>query len=323
MALDAFLFDLDGTLVDSNPLHVEAFVRAFAENGYTVASDRIAIEIGKGSDHLIPDVLGKSANERDGEKIREGWKTHFLRIIKERGIPVLPGAVELVEAAKTRGLRVALATSGAREVLEAMESASGVAWRSLFEVVTTSSDAESSKPAPDVISAAIQKLGVSPASCAFVGDTPYDARACRAAGLACVGLSDQEHARADLREAGARLVYDSTQQLLNHFDTACQKLSPGARVLTQADLEGLMRAALEMANEALAKGDMPIGSIVANGNGQILARGYNQVQTLHSKVAHAEMQALEAAAGKSPHDASDLILVSTVEPCVMCAGAAM
>jgi HAD superfamily hydrolase (TIGR01509 family) len=323
MPLDALILDVDGTLVDTNPTHVECFVRSFAEYGYAVAPDRIAIEVGKGGDQLVSDVLGQSAEEKDGEAIRKSLKKHFLDSARQKKFDVFPGAVEIIEMAHQRGLKVAIATSGEAEFLEAIEQSCGVKFSDLVDLVITSADAKESKPSPDIVSAAAQKLGMTPAQCAMVGDTIHDARACRAAGVACFGVETGKNAPADMREAGARQTYADCAAIVADFDAFLQVASPGQVRLTQAKLEDLMREALQVAREGMENGEVPIGSVLANGEGEIVARAYNSMNSTSNKTAHAEMMAFAAAAGKIPLEARDTILVSTLEPCVMCTGAAM
>ena len=323
MPLDALILDVDGTLVDTNPIHVATFAAAFKEFGYVAAPDRIAPEIGKGGDHLIPDVLGWSASEKDGEKIKKALKRRFLDTLANTKVALLPGAVEIIEAAKKRGLKVAIATSGEKEFLEAIEKSCGVAFSEMVDLVVTAADAKESKPSPDIISAATQKLGLTPAQCFFVGDTPHDARACRAAGVVCFGLETGTHEAADLREAGCRRVYADCAEIAAHFEDVLEIASPVRVQLTQEKLENLMREALKTAREGMEAGEAPIGSVLANGDGQIIARGWNSMNATQNKTAHAEMVCFADAAGKVALGAKDLILVSTLEPCVMCLGAAM
>ena len=87
--------------------------------------------------------------------------------------------------------------------------------------------------------------------------------------------------------------------------------------------ESLMREALATAQEGMAAGEAPIGCVLADGNGQVIARGFNRLNGSKDRTAHAEMVAFREAAGRVPEEAKDLILVSTLEPCVMCTGAAM
>src|SRR5690349_15950942 len=85
MALSAVIFDIDGTLVDTNGLHVEAFVRAFGSRGYKVPADRIFQEIGKGGDHLVPALIGREGDEKDGEAIREKQPEEYRELVEARG----------------------------------------------------------------------------------------------------------------------------------------------------------------------------------------------------------------------------------------------
>ena len=323
MALQALLFDLDGTLIDTNLIHARAFALAFEEHGYRVSTDRIAIEIGKGGDLLVGAILGKSANEKDGDAIRDSWEKHYLELVKSEPVKVFDGALAIIEKAKNRGLKIALATSGESSVMDAVEQSCGVKWRELFPTVVTSEDAKTSKPAPDIISAATQKLGIPPLSCTFIGDTIYDARACREAGVACFCVGDGQHEPADLREAGAREVYPTLAELNDDFENAMSIASPGEIGWSDAKIEELMRAALDVARDGVNNGELPIGAVIADGNGTIVARGYNCAHATQSRVAHAEMMAFANAAGKFASDDQGAILVTTLEPCVMCAGAAM
>ncbi len=323
MTLEAILFDMDGTLVDTNPMHAESFAQAFKARGYGIPADRIAPEVGKGGDQLVPDLIGVSGDEKDGEALRKDQAKRFIQTITQSPVDIVPGACELLGELKKRGLRLALATSAKPEMLEAIEKSCGVAWRDEFEVVTTAADAENSKPAPDILNVALEKLGLSPAQCAFVGDTPHDARACRAAGVACLGVLSGGHAEADLREAGCRAVYENCAALLADLDNALQLASPIKFSLSRAELERIMRAALDAAREGMARGEVPIGAAIADGSGKILATASNQMNATQRKTAHAEMMAFEAGDGKIDPQAKDLIVAATLEPCVMCGGALM
>ena len=322
--LTALIFDLDGTLVDTNELHTESWVRGLARLGYKLDHDRIRPEMGKGGDNLAPDVLGKDADERDGKRLRETVAEEYKRVTAERPVRVYDGALELLAELRRRGIRTALATSSGEGDLEATFKAAGVDLREHVDVVVMKTDVEHSKPYPDVVLAALEKLGLSPAECAMVGDTPHDAEAARKAGVItlgvlCGGMNDAP----TLVRAGARRVYEGPADLLARLDEALEAASPTRVRLTGAVLEGLVREALAAAEEGMAAGEAPIGCVIADTDGRVVARGYNEMNRTQNKTAHAEIVTFAKAAGAVPLEARDFVLVSTLEPCVMCTGAAM
>lgn len=317
------IFDIDGTLIDSNPAHVEAWVQAFARLGYKVAADRISVEIGKGGDKLVPSILGASADRKDGDRLRDAQKEAFLALAKRTRLPVFPQARELLAELRRRGLRTALATSSSGEQLDGLFASAGIDFRELVDQTTSADDAAASKPSPDIVEAALGKLGLAPGECAMAGDTVYDAEACRAAGVTCLGVRSGGNDPATLLRAGARGVWRDTADLLQHLDQALDIASPGEARLDQALMERLMRDALAVAAQGLEAGDLPSGCVVARGDGTVIARACNRVDTTGRRTAHGALTALAEAASASREDARDLILVATVEPCVMCLGAAM
>lgn len=324
MALDAILFDVDGTLIDTNAAHVEAWEITLRDHDYRVARDRIAVEIGKGGDQFIPSILGQEAYQRDGKQLAADHTKHYTKIAESRTLPAFPGVRELLTEVRRRGLRTVLATSSKMKELETTQKSAALDLTKLVDDVVTADDAEKSKPHPDLVHAGVKKAGVSPAQCMMLGDTPYDAESSRGGGVVmmgvtCGGLNDQH----TLRAAGARAVYHDPADLLAHLDEALQLASPGPAHLTWDVLHHLMRQALDTAREGLNAGQAPIGCVLARGDGSIIARGYNELARTQSKVAHAEMVTFNRAAGKVPTDARDLVLVSTLEPCVMCLGASM
>jgi HAD superfamily hydrolase (TIGR01509 family) len=323
MALGGMIFDLDGTIVDSNALHVEAFQKAFAARGYKVGRDRIFAEVGKGGDQLVPSVIGKEFDDMEGDAIRDAHPKDYAKLARARGLRVLPGAKELVKETRHRGLRTVLATSSGESHLKATEEASGLKLREMFDDLVGADDIERSKPAPDVVAVAVKKLGMSPAECAMVGDTPYDAVSARDAGVVCLGLTCGGHDEETLRHSGARGMWRDPADLLAHLDEALATASPAPVRLTTQRLDSLMREALTAARQGMDSGEVPIGCVLARGDGTIIASAYNELNRTGVKTAHAEMAAFARSAGKVPPDARDLLLVSTLEPCVMCLGAAM
>ena len=322
--LAALIFDLDGTLVDTNELHTQSWVRAFTQHGYRIEADRIRPEMGKGGDQLVPAILGETADRRDGEALRATVSAQFLALVAERGVRLFDGVVELLAELKRRGLRTAIATSSAEAQLGAMLEAAGVDLREHVDVYVHKDDVEASKPEPDVVLAALAKLGLSAAECAMVGDTPYDAIAARRAGVVtlgvtCGGIFDEQR----LIAGGARRVWRDPAELLAELDAVLHTASPTQVRLDPALLERLMREALLAAEEGMAAGEAPIGCAIADGTGRVVARGHNTMNGTQNKTAHAEIVTFAKIAGQIPLDARDLILASTLEPCVMCTGAAM
>jgi len=173
------LFDVDGTLVDSNYLHTLAWSRAFAEIGEWAPMNAIHRLVGMGGDRLAPEVLG-----HDSPGAADGHSRHYAELLGETR--AFPGAADLLRRAHGAGLVVVLATSAPREELDASRQA--IDADDGIDAVTTKDDVESSKPAPDIFQAALEAGGVDPARALVVGDSVWDVRAARAAGLGCVGV---------------------------------------------------------------------------------------------------------------------------------------
>ena len=227
MNLQAVIFDMDGTLVDTNSTHVEAWQRAFGRCGFCVPAQRIIPEIGKGGDMLVPAILGEAEEKEIGETLRQFHSEEFLRIAADQRFEVFPQIPELFNALRERGLRVALASSAKREQLEATQKSAGIDLEAIVDSVITADDADNSKPAPDLVLAAAEKLGASPTQCAMVGDTPHDAEACRRAGVAFLGVLTGGHKVETLTSAGARAAWHDTADLLDHLDEALKIASNG------------------------------------------------------------------------------------------------
>jgi HAD superfamily hydrolase (TIGR01509 family) len=213
----AWILDVDGTIIDSNAAHVEAWQRAFARHGHGITAERIRVEIGKGGDKLVPSILGETAEEREGDTLRELQTEEFLAIARVRRLSPFPGARELVAELRRRGIRTAIATSSGNEHLEALGKSSGLDLQHLTDVLVNADDIQESKPAPDLIVAAVKKVGVPAAECVMVGDTPWDAQACVAAGVACIGVRSGGNDSATLRAAGAREVREDLADVLAHL----------------------------------------------------------------------------------------------------------
>ncbi len=328
MALDALIFDMDGTLLDTNGAHVRAWSEGLAAHGFQIPDDRIAPEIGKGGDLLLPTLIGERAEAERGDAVRTTVKEAFQRIAAAERFRIFDGVQPLLDTLRRRGLRLALATSAGEEDLDAIMRSADTDLREAFDAVVTKSDVDASKPEPDVILSAARKLDVSPAQCAMIGDTPFDATAARRAGVVTLGvlsggIVDEDRMRGRLVAAGARGVWRDVAHLAAELDAALQLASPARVSLTRELQERLMRDALDAAREGMAQGEAPIGAVIANADGHVVVRAFNEMQHSGNKTAHAEIVAFARAAGRIPMDARDFLLVSTLEPCVMCTGAAM
>jgi HAD superfamily hydrolase (TIGR01509 family) len=222
MTLSGIIFDIDGTLVDTNPAHVLAWHRAFGRFGYEVPVDRIKVEIGKGGDKLVPSVLGDEVESRQGEALRRAQKEEFLAIATSEPFRLFSGVPEIFHALRERGVRTALATSSDEKQIEATLASAGLDLTRLVDVVVTKNDAKESKPAPDIVVTAVEKLSLSAAECAMVGDTIYDGWACRAAGIVFLAVLSGGTPEADLIEAGAVVVWRDVGHLLQDLDQALE-----------------------------------------------------------------------------------------------------
>jgi HAD superfamily hydrolase (TIGR01509 family) len=225
MPLRGTIFDIDGTLIDTNPSHIEAWRRAFERFGHTIPPERIRVEIGKGGDLLVPSILGEESERRHGEELRNAQKEEFLRIADGVRFRVFPCVPELFHALRERGIRTALATSS--NTKHTMKSA-GIDLTDLSDSLVTKDDAEASKPAPDLVFAAMEKLDVSADQCAMVGDTIYDGQASQEARIAFLALLSGCSSEAELLEAGACGVWRDTGHLYTELDRALEIASLAA-----------------------------------------------------------------------------------------------
>jgi len=215
--LRGLLLDLDGTLVDSNGFHLDAWHQAFVELGHRVSRARIRVEIGKGGDQLVRDLLGEAVERDDGAALRSAHDRLFEARIRHAPLRVFPGAPTLMGLLRAHDLRTSLATSSKRRQLALVERACGVPWRKLVDETTTASDVEHSKPHPDLVHAAAHKLGLRPSACALLGDTPWDAQAARRAGARAIGISGGGNSPGVLRRAGAGAVVRDVASLLHRL----------------------------------------------------------------------------------------------------------
>jgi HAD superfamily hydrolase (TIGR01509 family) len=202
------VLDVDGTLMDTNYLHVEAWARAFEEVGHRVPRVQLHKQIGKGSDLLIGEFVG---DEETAEKIDE-LHSEYYGELQEHGHP-LPGAKELIPSLVERGYEVWFVTSAKDEELEHHMGELEVEGE--ISGVVNSSDVESSKPAPDIFELALERAGAAPDETVAVGDAIWDIESASAAGIRTVAvLTGGAFSEQELREAGAVEVYENCAALL-------------------------------------------------------------------------------------------------------------
>jgi len=323
MTIRALLFDLDGTLVRTNDTHVDAWLETFNAFGYRVGRARILPEIGKGGDLLVPSVLGADVEAEHGEAMRKARQDIFRKLVESRGVQLFEGVHRLLDEVRGRELRTALATSASPQDLQLVERLGGCSFRSMLDVVTTADDAAVSKPAPHILEAACEKLGEDPLACAMIGDSVHDASAARAAGVAFIGVTTGYASEADFAAAGARFIVRDLLDLRSSLDRALSAASPSCVQVNASTLGAMMDAALAAARTALSRREVPIGAAIFDRDGRLVVSGHYHVGESRDVTAHAEMAAFRELAHKGAPLDNGATLVSTLEPCVMCLGAAM
>lgn len=200
---DTAIFDVDGTLVDTNYQHALAWFRALRRYDITRPIWRLHRGIGMGGDLFVSAVAGRDVEEAHGDDLREAWQEEFEQLIGE--IQPFEGAHELLAEVKKRGFRLVLASSGKTQHVEAFLDL--IDGKSLADAWTTSDDVEKSKPEPDLVSAALAK--VDGANGIMVGDSVYDVQAAAKLSVPTVGVRTGGFSAGELLEAGVLQVFDS------------------------------------------------------------------------------------------------------------------
>lgn len=206
------IFDLDGTLVDSNEAHVLSWTEALGEFGWQVAPEQVRPLIGMGGDRLLPALIGIAEEAPEGRPISRRRQRLMERFLPE--LRPFAGAQALLRELGRRGLRRAVASSASRADVDRMLERAGLV--GCFEAVISADEAASSKPAPDVVEAARTKLGLEPGEVIMVGDTRYDVAAARRVGIPAIGL--RCGGADDAALAGAVAIYDGPAELLAEID---------------------------------------------------------------------------------------------------------
>jgi HAD superfamily hydrolase (TIGR01509 family) len=208
------ILDIDGTLVDTNYQHAIAWYRAFRRHGIVLPVWRIHRHIGMGGDQMIEALTDKQTENKLGDELRESEKQLYSELIEE--VEPMEGARELIEDLGRRGHVVVLASSAKEDeverYLDLLEA------RELADAWTTSADVEATKPAPDLVESALVKVGGSSDDAVMVGDTPWDVKAAGRAGVDTLAVLSGGFAVEELRESGARDVFESVADLRAALD---------------------------------------------------------------------------------------------------------
>ncbi|MEW2483544.1 HAD family hydrolase [Mycobacterium sp. NPDC049093] len=210
----AVLFDVDGTLVDTNYLHVHAWARAFREENIDVESWRIHRSIGMDGDSLVANLSGDAS-----DAVQQRLKDRHGSLYKDSTdlIVRLPGARELLHHLAERGVRVVLASSAPEDELaitrKILDSDDAIA------AATSSKDVDTAKPDPDIVEVALKRAGVSAEQAVFVGDAVWDGEAATRTGVPFVGVRCGGVADSELEKAGAQAVFDDHHDLLQNLDS--------------------------------------------------------------------------------------------------------
>jgi membrane protein len=216
----AILFDIDGTLVDSNNFHVLAWAEAFHAAGHDFRLSELHDQIGKGADNYVTALLPEATDE-EAEALGRAHGELFRKHYADRLKP-FPGAHELLQRCRDEGLKVMLATSASGDELERHLDVLDA--RDVVHGHTSADDVGCSKPCPDVFETAARKAGVEPSEAIVIGDTPYDIEAAQAAGIRTVAV--RSGLFRDEQLAGAVAIYDDVAAILADFDES--PLSAGA-----------------------------------------------------------------------------------------------
>lgn len=213
--VEAVLCDIDGTLVQSNWLHAEAWQKAFGAIGIHLELEDVRRQIGKGGDELIPVFVPWWKRDAVEEPLK-AFREYIFRQDYLARVEPLPRVREFVERVRAAGIKVALASSAHASELQEYKRIAKI--EDLVNEETSADDADKSKPHPDIFAAALTRLKLPPTKCVALGDTPYDAEAAGKAGMRTIGVMTGGWSREELMAAGCVEVYESVADLLEKFE---------------------------------------------------------------------------------------------------------
>jgi len=216
LSVIAFIFDIDGTLVDSNELHVDSWDRAFRRFGKQFSREELRSQIGKGSDQYLPEFLTPDEIKCFGKEL-DDYRSELFRTEYLPKVRPFSKVRELFQRIRDDNKRSVLASSGKKADTEYYIDLLKIG--DLIDGYVSGDDADSSKPAPDIFTASLKKLGgISPTEAVTVGDTKFDIEAAAKAGLKTIGFICGGTPESVLREAGAIAIYRDPADFLAHYD---------------------------------------------------------------------------------------------------------
>ena len=212
----AFIFDIDGTLVDSNELHVDSWDRAFRRFGKQFPREKLRAQVGKGSDQYLPEFLTRDEIERFGKQL-DDYRSDVFRNQYLPRIQPFPKVRKLFQRIRDDNKRVVLASSGKKADTKYYIDLLKI--DDVIDGYVSADDADNSKPEPDIFAASLEKLGgISPADAVTVGDTRFDIEAAGKAGLKTIALLCGGTPESVLRDVGAIAIYRDPADFLTHYD---------------------------------------------------------------------------------------------------------
>jgi HAD superfamily hydrolase (TIGR01509 family) len=215
------VLDIDGTLVDTNYQHAIAWHRALRAHDYAVQLWQIHRHIGMGGDQIVSALAGEEAERNDGDAIREEEGEAYGELIGE--VQAMKGATELLRELREDGTKAILASSAKAEEVEHYIDLLDA--RDLVEGWTTSADVERTKPDPDLVQVALEKVG-GEGPAVMVGDSTWDVKAAEAAGIPTLAVLTGGFSEEELREAGAAEVFESIGDLGKDREALSRLASP-------------------------------------------------------------------------------------------------
>jgi len=214
-SIRAFIFDIDGTLVDSNELHVDSWDRAFQRFGKQFSREQLRAQVGKGSDQYLPEFLAPEEIRRFGKEL-DDYRSELFRKEYLPKVQPFPKVRELFQRLRDDNKRIVLASSGKKADTKYYVDLLKIG--DFIDGYVSGDDADSSKPAPDIFAASLDKLGdISPADAVTVGDTRFDVEAAKKADLRTIAFLCGGTTESVLRQAGAIAICRDPAHFLAHY----------------------------------------------------------------------------------------------------------